>query len=176
MLMKAMDQLLGDEVVARDGHIGTVEDIYFDGDCWQVSYLLVAVDEARVLVPVACVMAAAPARNRVSLALSREQVGLGAGAWPMDAAVHWLNDARICSAREAVGLRIVAEDGPAGRVTDLLVDEETWSIDYIVASAGDAFASRQVLVPLDWVDAMDPRQAMLRMRRTRAQLCSAPPL
>jgi hypothetical protein len=175
MLLQVVEELLGDEVLGRDGRIGALEDLYFDGGCWQVSYLLVAAHGVRTLVSAACVTAAAPARGRVNLALSREQLGSGAGVWPIHAA-GWLDASRICSARKAVGFRIIAEDGPAGRIADLLVDEATWSIHYIVANRRDAFGSRRVLLPPDWVDPMDPRQAELRIRCTRAQLRSAPPL
>jgi hypothetical protein len=175
MLFKAHGELLGNEVLARDGRFGALENIYFDRDCWQVCYLMVAAGATRVLVSVGCIEAAAPARGRVSLTPSREQLIAGVGAWPIELAAQWLDDIRVCSVREARGWRIVAEDGPAGQVADLLVDVAVWSIDYLVATTGDAFGPREVLVPLDWADPLDPREAMVRMRRTRAQLSSAPP-
>lgn len=174
MLLRVVDELLGDEVLASDGRFGTLEDVYFDRQCWQVCYLLIATGARRMLVSTACVAAAAPARQRVTLGMSRAQLGAGAGAWPMDAAVQWLGDMRVRSARGAVGRRIVAEDGSAGEVADLLVDPASWAIDYLVAATLDAFGPRHVLLPLDWTEPLEPFGATLRLRRTRAQLSSAP--
>lgn len=173
MLLKAINELLGDEVLASDGRVGTLENIYFDGDCWQACYLVVGVGTARVLVSVACVQVAAPARQRLTLSISRAQLGAGAGAWPM-AAARWRNDVRICSVRRAAGRRIVAEDGPAGEVADLLLDPATWSIDYIVAAMTDGFGKSHVVLPRDWVEPLDPFEDVVHLRCTRAQLASAP--
>jgi hypothetical protein len=174
MLVKIVHEMLGDEVLASDGRFGTLEDVFFDRQCWQVSYLLIAAGARRALVSSACVSAAAPARQRISLGMSLAQLGAGAGAWPLEAAVQWLGDMRVCSARGAVGRRILAEDGWAGRVADLLVDPASWTIDYLVAATVDAFGARHLLLPLDWTEPLQPLDAGLRMRRTRAQLSSAP--
>lgn len=176
MLVRALSELLGDEVLASDGRFGALEDLYFDRDCWQVCYMLVATGATRALVSVACVETAVPARGRLTLAVSRAQLGAGAGAWPMDAALEWLDDVRVCSVRHAAGWRIIAEDGAAGEIADLLVDPRIWSIDYIVAATIDGFGRRHLVLPLDWADPLDPLEAALRMRRTRAQLSSAPEL
>ena len=174
MLVKAMSELVGDEILATDGRCGVLEDFYFDRDCWQLCYLLVAAGATRALVSIACVEAAAPARGRVSLALSSAQ--LRAGAWPMSEAAQWLDDIRVCSARHTLGWRVLAEDGPAGEICDLLVDRVTWSIDYVVAQTDDAYGRRQLIMPLDWADPLDPPAREVRMRRTRAQLAAAPVL
>lgn len=173
MLVRVVYELLGDEVLASDGCFGTLEDIFFDRQCWQVSYLLVAAGARRTLVSTACVAGAAPARQRITLGVSLAQLGAGAGVWPMDAAVQWLGDMRVCSARGAVGRRILAQDGSAGELADLLVDPARWTIDYLVAATVDAFGPRHLLLPLDWTDPLQA-DAALRLRRTRAQLSSAP--
>lgn len=41
MLQKAMQDLRSDAIVARDGSIGSVKDIYFDDEHWAVRYLVV---------------------------------------------------------------------------------------------------------------------------------------
>jgi hypothetical protein len=174
MLMKAMCELLGDEVLARDGRYGVLEDMYFDCDCWQLCYFTVSCGATQSVVPVGCVETAATARGRISLGLTREQLDGAGGAWPMADAASWLGDIRVCSARSALGWRIEAEDGPAGVVADLLVDRSTWSIDYVVVNITRPLGAMQVVLPLEWADPVDPAASALRMRRTRAQMCSAP--
>jgi hypothetical protein len=172
-----MQQLQGDDVLARDGRIGALEDIYFDGASWQVRYLVVATGglrSSRLLVSVACVAQALPARDRILTKLFCKQIEFGAGAWPIEAASHWLDRGRVCSGRSVIGFRIEAEDGAAGRLADLLVDEEEWSIDYLIIDVADAAGVRQILMPLDWVDAIDLQRSTVRVFRTREQLRNSP--
>jgi hypothetical protein len=129
MFLKAMKDLLGDEVLASDGRLGALDDLYFDGECWQVRYLVIAagtgLEEAQVLVSTRCVDAVQP-RGRILVELSRMQLGAGSAAWPVEAASAWLHGSRACSGCDLLGFRIEAEDGAAGRVADLLVDDEEW--------------------------------------------------
>ncbi|HKQ27160.1 MAG TPA: PRC-barrel domain-containing protein [Burkholderiales bacterium] len=41
MLQKVMQDLKGDAILARDGRIGSVDDVYFDDERWAVRYLVV---------------------------------------------------------------------------------------------------------------------------------------
>lgn len=175
MLMRTIGELLGREVQAKDGRFGVLEDIYFDRDCWDLCYLLIAAGDKRSLVSSACIELDSAAQDRVCLALSRAQLAGGAGAWPINDAVSWLDDIRVCSARHAVGWRVLAEDGPIGVVADLLIERRSWSILYLVANPSEGFGSRQVRVSLDWAEPLDPLEATVRMRRTRAQLGGSSP-
>ena len=174
MLVKVIADLLGDQVRATDGPFGVVEDVYFDRDCWQLCYLLIASRESRSLVSVAGLEDAAPSRGRLSVAVSRAQLAAGAGAWPMNGAVRWLDDMRACSVREALGWPLVGDDAPAGELSDMLVDQRTWAVDYLVANVANGFGRRQVILPLDWVRPLDPSEPAVRVRATRAQIAAAP--
>jgi sporulation protein YlmC with PRC-barrel domain len=177
MLQKAMTELRGEEILARDGRLGAVDDIYFDGDSWRVRYLVVATGAGLrgpyVLVSAACVTDSTAAGDRLLVELSRSQMELGAGAWPMESASGWLQDARVCGGRLVVGWRILAEDGVAGRLADLLVDNEEWSINYIVID-GEEPADGSILLPIDWVVAIDFERRAVRVRCTREELRNSP--
>lgn len=169
--MKVLEELCGGDVVASDGVFGVLEDLHFDRVSWDTCYLQIAVG-AHVVFVAPAEIAAAPARRRVYSPLSRQQ--LGARAWPPAVAAHWLRHLRVCSGRRAIGWPIVADDGAAGELADLLLDTGTWSIRYALANVDDALGARQVVLPLAWADTAEPLQAEVRMRRTRAQLASAP--
>lgn len=171
MLMKVLGELCGGDVLASDGRFGVLENLYFDRDSLDTCYLQIAVGRNRVLVCPADV-AAVPARRGVSSPMSGKQ--LGARAWSTAVAAHWLRHIRVCSARRTIGWPIVADDGAAGEIADLLLDATTWSIDYVLANVDDAFGARQVVMSLAWADTVEPPQAVVRMRRTRAQLAGAP--
>lgn len=46
-----------------------------------------------------------------------------------------------------LGYRILADDGPAGKVCDFLFHEKNWGIQHVVADVGSWWRSRRVLVP-----------------------------
>lgn len=179
MLQMAMKDLRGHEVVSPEGRVGAVEDLYFDGECWQLRYLLVATGPARrgphLLVSAGCVAAAYGARERLVVDLSRAQARNGAGAWPAETARRWL-DPRCCSGLRLLGAAVEAQDGHAGRIVDLLVDDEEWSVHYLIVGLERSRGSRHILVPLDWVRAFDPETITVRVRRTLEQLRRSPSL
>ncbi len=76
MLQKVMNDLRGDDIVARDGEIGSVRDTYFDDESWAVRYLVVDTGNwlpgRLVLISPASVAAIGDGHVRVDL--SREQV------------------------------------------------------------------------------------------------------
>lgn len=174
MLVQVLQELLGAEVSARDSALGRVRDVYFDRECWQVSYLLAGGPGAAMLISAGCVAGYAKARQRVSVEGSGAQLRAGAGAWPAERAAEWLDDERICSAREAAGFQVLAADGPAGRVADLVLSSVSWTLEYVIASACGVLGPMRILVPLHWADELDRGAARLRVRCTRAELRSAP--
>jgi uncharacterized protein YrrD len=76
MLQRIMKDLRGDDIIARDGAIGSVRDAYFDDDNWAVRYLVVDTGNwlpgRHVLISPASV--AAVEKDNVRVALSRNQV------------------------------------------------------------------------------------------------------
>lgn len=174
MLVKALGELLGSGVQAQDGPYGALEDLYFDHDCWQVCDLVVAAGGRRTLLSVACVETDSAPADRLRLVLSRAHLVAEAGAWPMDDAVRWLDDIRVCSARHALGWHVLAEDGPIGVLADLLVERHSWSIPYLLANVSEEFGLPQIALSLDWAEPLDPREGTVRLRRTRAQLRHSP--
>lgn len=77
-MKQTIKELKGDAIMARDGRIGSVEDVYFDDERWAVRYLVVNTSgwlaDKRVLISPASVLPGAPADEEVRVALTREQV------------------------------------------------------------------------------------------------------
>jgi hypothetical protein len=55
-------------------------------------------------------------------------------------------DPHLRSCKTVVGYHVQATDGDIGRVQGMLVDEETWGIQYLVVDAGNGWTGHQVLV------------------------------
>lgn len=61
------------------------------------------------------------------------------------------NGSHIRSIREVRGYTVEALDDEAGKVYDLIVDDETWAIRYLVISIGRMPIRRKVLVSPEWL-------------------------
>jgi sporulation protein YlmC with PRC-barrel domain len=76
MLQKVMQDLRGDDIVARDGNIGSVKDVYFDDERWAVRYL--EVDTGRWLpgrrVLISPVSVSSVGADEINVDLTRQQV------------------------------------------------------------------------------------------------------
>ena len=83
-MTQTIRNMRGDEVVARDGSIGSVADVYFDDEKWAVRYVVVDtggwLSGRQVLIPPAAVEAELSRGKKLRLALQREQVEKAPGA------------------------------------------------------------------------------------------------
>jgi hypothetical protein len=173
MRLKPLKELLGSDVRVMHERIGALYDVYLDRDSSLVRYLVVGTEPRGHLVVSAGIATHDPAGIR--LALSRAQLECGAGAWPLDAANVWLQHWRLCRGTELLRYRAEAQDGSAGRLLDILIDDEAWSFDYVVVDVGPEGGAGKVLVPLQWVTSIDVGRRAVRVRRTRAELAHSPP-
>jgi hypothetical protein len=67
-----------------------------------------------------------------------------------DAGKEEKRDPHLRSTREVIGYRIQARDGEIGHVEDLVVDDETWAIRYLVVDTRNWLPGRMVLVAPAW--------------------------
>lgn len=173
MPLTSLKELLGRDVLVRGARIGRLRDVCIDRDSGLVRYVVVATAPRTHLV-VSTGLAQHASAGGVQLALSSAQLECGAGAWPLEGANTWLQHQRLCRGAEVLGYRAEARDGSAGRVLDMLIDEEEWSIDYVIIDSLSEGSGRKLLVSLHWVAAFDVARGALRLRRTRAELAESP--
>jgi hypothetical protein len=174
MRLKSLRELLGSDVLVQDERIGALYDVYLDRDSALVPYLVVGTAPRRFLL-VSTGIALHDARAGVRLALSLAQLQCGAGACPLDAASAWLQHRRLCRGSEVLGYSAEAQDGGAGVLFDILIDDEAWSVDYVVVDWRPEGGVGKRLVPLHWVAAIDVARHVVRVRSTRAELADSPP-
>jgi len=72
------------------------------------------------------------------------------------------------------GNDVVAADGDIGKITDLLIDEETWAIRYLVVETGDWWPGHQVLIAPQWIDEVYWTDSSIRIGMARWQVKDAP--
>jgi len=60
-------------------------------------------------------------------------------------------DPHLRSTNEVTGYRIHAADREIGEVEDIIIDDKTWSVHYLVVDTGHWFPGKKVLVATKWI-------------------------
>ena len=63
-------------------------------------------------------------------------------------------DTHLRSTREVIGYHIRASDGAIGHISDMLIDEATWAVRYLVVDTHNWLPGKHVLVAPAWVSAV----------------------
>jgi hypothetical protein len=84
-------------------------------------------------------------------------------------------DPHLRSAREVKGYAIQATDGALGEVEDLLGEDRAWALRYLVVDTRPWWPSTPVLLPVDWVRALEWGDQKVYVDVTREAVRSAPP-
>lgn len=91
-------------------------------------------------------------------------------AWPQESP-----DAHLRSCQELGGYHIHALDGDIGHVKDMLVDDHTWAIRYLIINTSNWWGGHLVLVSPQWVDEVSWADSKVSVGLTRQAVQEAPP-
>lgn len=207
-MLRTAHDMYGLRLLAQDGNIGHVDDIYFDDQAWVLRYLVANTGSwmigRRVLI-------APPALEGVEwwgvegvrVALTKEQIEASpdvSTAEPVTREVertyyehygfplYWGGDvsgesleiemaeqqSHLQSCREVDSYHVHAIDGDIGHVTDLIFDEATWVIRYLVVDTRNWIPGRKVLITPDRVRRTHAADRRLDVALTREQIRNAP--
>jgi uncharacterized protein YrrD len=92
------------------------------------------------------------------------------------AAAHYIDegDPHLRSARELIGYYIGETDDSVGSVADLLIDEEGWTIRYLVVDTGTWLSGRKVLIAPSWISDISWATQQVQVTLTRAAIEASP--
>ena len=62
-----------------------------------------------------------------------------------------MDDPHLQSTKALTGYEIEALDGAIGHVSDFLVDEKIWVIQYLLVETGHWYAGKEILISTDWL-------------------------
>jgi sporulation protein YlmC with PRC-barrel domain len=168
MLHKAKD-LQGDAIHAEDGEVGSVDDLYFNEEDWDVRYLLVNtrrwIPGGKYLVSPIAIARECTLEGDIRIDLTREQIS----RCPTSAA-----DANLRSSAEVMGYCIEATDGEVGSVADLVIDDETWEITDVLVDSRDWLPGRLLLISPQVIERIDWSRRTLHLRLAREDILQAP--
>jgi sporulation protein YlmC with PRC-barrel domain len=169
MLHKA-SKLRGTAVQASDGEVGTVQDLYFDNEDWRVKYLVVKIDTADEPVLVSPAVVRKPWNTAaVPVALTKDEVARSTPDVQPD-------DRHLMSSSELNGCHIQANDGEVGHVDDVLVDEDSWNIRYLVLDTSNWIGGRSVVVSPRVLRGVDRPERVVSVDAARDDIKSSPEL
>ena len=168
MLHKIKD-LHGDALHAEDGEVGSVDDLYFDDEEWDVRYLVVNtrrwIPGPKYLVPPIAIDRDQPlVGGDIRVELTREQIR----GCPTVAADN------LRSSVEVIGCGIEALDGAIGSVADLVVDDETWEITDVLVDSRQWLPGRLLLISPEVIDRIDWPEKKVHVRLAREDILQAP--
>ena len=178
--------LLGEAIVAQDGAMGFIADVYFEDARWTVRYLVVdtghPMPRREVLLSPALIAAGTPDDDAVRVRLRRAEVERCPDA-DTDRPVYRQygmavnlahGDEHLRSAKVVMGYGILTLDGDGGRVEDLFIDRQTWAIVNVVVSTGAWLAGKRVLVAPGAVQRIDRPERKVRLRMMGSALRALP--
>ncbi len=84
-------------------------------------------------------------------------------------------DIHLRSTREVLGYGVEAIDKSFGHVQDLLIDDETWAVRYLVIDTINFWPSKNVLLPPSMVDSLSWSERKFRVRLSEQVIKDAPP-
>jgi hypothetical protein len=87
---------------------------------------------------------------------------------------HAHDDAHLRSSGALVKSRLHATDGDIGFVQDILFDDRTWAVRFIVVDTGKWWDAHPVLLDPRWIDIPHWTESSMPVRQTRAFVNDAP--
>ncbi len=85
------------------------------------------------------------------------------------------DDCHLRSSNAVIGYYVRAIDGDIGHVDDLLVDDQTWAIRYLIVGTHRWWSGGRVLVAPRWIDDVSWSTATVSVDLTRHAIKGAPP-
>jgi hypothetical protein len=173
-MLHRVKELRGDAVVAKDGQAGSLDDVVFEGQRWNVRFVVVhtggwragSMRGRKVLISPAAIDAEVT-NHAVRVSMTCEEVEHSP---QRDAA-----DPGLCRAASIIGYDLETPDGAIGPVSDFLIDDRSWAIaDIVVDTRSWLPGGRRVIVPPSAVERIDGAARKVRVRLSRDEVRNAP--
>ena len=84
------------------------------------------------------------------------------------------DDVHLRSSKEVIGYHIEAKDGDLGHVHDLIVEDETWVIRYIVVKTSNWWIGKKVLISPQWIARISWEEEKVFVDLSREEIKQAP--
>jgi sporulation protein YlmC with PRC-barrel domain len=177
--------LIGHKMKATDGDIGKVKDFYFDDQVWVIVYLIVKTGNwlsgRKVLISPVTLVKGADRTGTFPIKLNREQI-ISSPDIDTDkpSSANMTQTQRIDagpdgnphlrSTHSITGYQIETLDGQRGHLRDLIIDDESWHIKYLVVEMHKGVPGKKVIMALRHVKAVQWNRSKMLVDLTADRL------
>ena len=84
------------------------------------------------------------------------------------------NDPHLRSAKEVTGYHVHGSDGEVGHICDFIVDDETWTIRFLVIDTSNWWFGKKVLVAPQWAQSISWSKSMVNVSLTMEMIKNSP--
>jgi sporulation protein YlmC with PRC-barrel domain len=92
-----------------------------------------------------------------------------------EAGQHDNDDPHLRSGNAVMKYHIEASDGDIGHIQDLLLDDETWAVRYLIVDTSNWWLGHQVLIAPRWIQNVSWPDRTVSLNLTRQSVKDAPP-
>jgi uncharacterized protein YrrD len=94
--------------------------------------------------------------------------------WDLSASQSMETEGHLRSTNEVTGYNLLAIDGEIGHVDDFILDDETWSIRYLVVATRNWWPGKKVLISPKWIDDVSWGESEVTIGLSRDAIRAAP--
>ena len=98
----------------------------------------------------------------------------GQGGWSDDSRHGKDEDPHLRSTDDVSGRDVQAEDGGIGHVEDFVIDDETWTIRYLIVDTRNWWPGKKVLISTRWIERISWEESKVFINLTREAIKQAP--
>jgi hypothetical protein len=91
-----------------------------------------------------------------------------------ETALKAYENSHLRSCKAVTGYRVEASDGDVGRISGMLIEEDTWTIRYLIIDTGSWWLGHQMLVAPKWIETIRWPEESVSVNMTRAAIQGAP--
>ncbi|MGV8917061.1 MAG: PRC-barrel domain-containing protein [Pseudomonas sp.] len=88
---------------------------------------------------------------------------------------HRDDDPHLRSCKAVIGYHIKAIDGEVGHVEDVLINEQTWAIQYLVVNTSNWWRGHKILMAPEWIGEVNWPDKTVSVELNRASIEASPP-
>jgi hypothetical protein len=163
--LRSFTGLRDTRVLAGDGRIGFVDDVYFDEARWAVRYLVVnaggRLPGRRVVISPAAVEISPSSARRLCRPVS----------WGYEIAhARYRGVPHLRSGAELLGYAVQARDGATGEIADFVIDDKAWTVREIVVDTVKRWRGGELRVHPAYVKRIEGSRRKIHLDLTRDEL------
>jgi hypothetical protein len=83
-------------------------------------------------------------------------------------------DEHLRSSKVVSRYHVMAVDGEIGQIEDGIVDDQTWTIQYVVSTVRNRWSAKKVLLPTEWILWVSAAESNVYVSLTRNNIATAP--